>query len=247
MNEQETIAFYVAADNQELLNKIYHLMEGKGMVGVKDGYGHFHYLVDGRKGAPFVARRLEDMSRILLREAISDSHMEEANAAFYVDAVLACYPFDRSLQGYEYLRHILISVALDPSTRICLSKKLYPETARFFKVRAAQVERNIRYSLDKLKEREKTATIYDEPVIMRDGQFLYRSGQIRVLDENVPRYSNSMAISLLSNEVREMIRSDKREEKSPAEETSRPQASPIDNKTRVMRKENPPESYAQAF
>lgn len=207
-----SIAFHIAGSNAELLQNIHHLMAERGIVGLKDPAGKYHFIIDGRKGAPFAAKRIDDMARILLREQYEENEKEELNAEFYVDAVLECYCFQRTLKGYQYLRHILMNLILDPGLKGPLTKALYPLTARAFRISVSQIERNIRYCLDKLRERENgiEKDLQSEMTFCENGMGRHRVK--RVLIQGRSHYGNSEAIDALELQIRQLIRRDRCED-----------------------------------
>ena len=51
-DNQEKLAFYVAANDRDMLGKINQLLARNGCVGFTDTAGRVHYLIDGRRGVP---------------------------------------------------------------------------------------------------------------------------------------------------------------------------------------------------
>lgn len=49
-----------------------------------------------------------------------------------------------NLKGFRYAVHMIELVEKDPSLVTSLTKSLYPDTAKYFRVTAASVERNMR-------------------------------------------------------------------------------------------------------
>lgn len=208
----QSLSFHVAGNNRELLLQIQNIMSSNGYVGMKDAVGRYHYLIDGRKGAPYAAKRIREMAQSLLGSAISKDTKRELNAEFYVDAVLGCYLFDQSLRGYILLRHILLLITMQPEMMKTMSKDLYPAAARAFSITTQQVERNIRYCLEKLKENENNRNNEDMtrrlPIVFRHGFPAYQIPKQRILIEGRTRYSNSEAIRELHFQAQQLIRRD---------------------------------------
>ena len=218
----KSLGFYVAGSNTELLNRINQLMGDKGHLGVCDPQGHYHYVIDGRKGAPYAARRIEGVAQKFMRDSDRSRSEEKINAEFYVDAVLSCYAFDDSLKGFHFLRYILVQLILDPGLSTSLSKMLYPMTARHFQVATSQVERNLRYCLGKLKEREDQGITYKHkmlPLTIRKGKPVFQAVKTRVLIEGKTRYTNSEAVRVLHNQVQKLITRDLFPEMAAEEDT----------------------------
>lgn len=209
--KKQSISFYITSGNQDLLNKVNEIMASKGVLGYRDQCGRYHYIIDGSKGAPFAAMRLQEIAQIRLTEDTLDAEQVALNAEFYVDAVLSCYNFDRSLQGFFLLRYMLIQLTLDPRLRQPLSKTLYPLCAENYQCSITQVERNVRYCLQRLKERELYENKnYNSQLVFQEDCSIKAYNHFRVLDVNQPVYSNASAIRLLEREIRELIRIDKK-------------------------------------
>ncbi len=208
---EKSIAFYVVSSSKELLQKVDQLMLEKGLIGFKDPMGRYHYIVDGRKGAPYAVKRIDDMAKIILRERGRNIEAEEMNANFYVEAVLSCYKFDHSLKGYQFLKYMLVQLTLNPSLRQPLSKTLYPLVADAFNVTISQVERNVRYCLEKLKEKESEKNSKALlPLHFGERGPSLKPIKTRVLIEGAKSYSNADAIRVLESEIQKLIRLDKK-------------------------------------
>ena len=210
-NAMKSLGFYVAGSNTELLNRINQLMGDKGHLGVCDPQGHYHYVIDGRKGAPYAARRIEGVAQKFMRESDRQIKEDKFNAEFYVDAVLSCYAFDDSLKGYHFIRYILVQLTLNPALSTSLSKTLYPMTARHFQVEVRQVERNVRYCLHKLKETELLGLPHKHkmlPLMIKDGKPVFQAVKTRVLLVDKDRYKNAEAIRVLLKQVQKLIKRD---------------------------------------
>lgn len=164
-------SFYVAADDQDLLHKVSSLMRRQGLVGVVDTAGRVHYLVDGKKGAPYAFRRIIEKSGQIVIDNTEKIQSLQSRLPMAVNLVLTKYKIKPELKGYRYLRFLLLAAGLDESKLRPISKTLYPETAEHYRVKVSQVERDIRYSLGKttLKQNGYTTTasickLYDEAV-----------------------------------------------------------------------------------
>ena len=146
-DNQEKLAFYVAANDRDMLGKINQLLARNGCVGFTDTAGRVHYLIDGRRGVPYASRRiLETTGQILRDRQQQDS---ETWKYFYqvVDRTLATHGIRSKLNGYHYLRCILLAAGLGETQIRPVSKTVYPLVAEQYKVRVSQIERDIRYAL----------------------------------------------------------------------------------------------------
>lgn len=148
----EAVGFYLTSSDRDLLNKVDEIMGKQGVVGLKDALGRIHYVVDGRKGSPYAARRLGEAAMQIAneREAEGSDLVKRQTAA--IDHVLLGYRFLRTLRGYRFLRHMLQLSLADPSVLHPISKRLFPETGRHYRVSPSQVERNVRYLMDRLAD-----------------------------------------------------------------------------------------------
>ncbi len=144
---QEELAFYIMTNDHDMLSKVNQFMAQSGCVGIMDTAGRMHYLIDGRRGAPYASRRiLETADRILFdRQRSREPLVRIQNQV--VDSVLSRHGFRPELKGSQYLRCMLLIIGLDESKIKPVSKKLYPLVAEKFRVQVSQVERDIRYAL----------------------------------------------------------------------------------------------------
>jgi hypothetical protein len=141
------IGFYIASNDQDLLSHVSRIVNRCGCIGLMDTAGRVQYLVDGRKGSPFAARRIEDTASGILSEKNQQSEKLFDCVCESVDQVLAEYSLGSNLKGYRYIRHMLQLSAMDPSLLRPVSKTLYPEVAAYFKVSLSQIERDLRYMI----------------------------------------------------------------------------------------------------
>ena len=207
----QRLGFYVVGSNTELLDRINQIMGDKGHLGVCDPQGHYHYVIDGRKGAPYAARRIAGVTQKFILDAERSSKAEKFNVEFYVDSVLSCYAFDDSLKGYHFLRYMLIQLTMDPGLSTSLSKMLYPMTAQHFQVETSHVERNVRYCLLKLREMEETGLDYRHrmlPLSIEEGKPIFQAVKTRVLIEGKDRYTNAEAVRTLHKQIQKLIKCD---------------------------------------
>ena len=146
-DQSTEIAFFIAASDQEIISQVKKLMRQDGYLGVTDTAGRVHYVVDGRKGTPYASRRiLEAAGQILLDRQQSD-HSVQALIHHSVDKVMARHQIRPELNGYQYLRFMLLYTGIDHTKIKPITKTLYPQVAQRFHVRVSQVERDIRYAL----------------------------------------------------------------------------------------------------
>ncbi|MFA5585783.1 MAG: sporulation initiation factor Spo0A C-terminal domain-containing protein [Saccharofermentanales bacterium] len=152
------VGFYLVASNRELLSHVEALMNRSGVFGVLDSSGRVHYLLDGRKGSPFAARKVMTTADQLIRQTKGDARSERRRIRAVVGKVLDGYGWNRQLRGFRLLAGILSLTACDPSLLNPVSKRLYPQMAHLHGLRPHQVERNVRYLFDDLAAREAVGT-----------------------------------------------------------------------------------------
>lgn len=148
------LGFYLTSSDRDLLNKVDEIMGKQGVVGLRDALGRIHYVVDGRKGSPYAARRINEAAVSIAKEQKNEGLELAKRHTAAIDHVLLGYRFLRTLRGYRFLRHMLQLSLADPSLLHPISKRLFPETGRYYRVSPSQVERNVRYLMDRLAEDE---------------------------------------------------------------------------------------------
>lgn len=148
----DSLGFYLASSDRDLLNKVEEIMARQGVVGLRDALGRIHYVIDGRKGSPFAARRVGETATALVQADEQQKRWRDEKRYEAIDEVLLGYRFMRTLRGYRFLRYMLFVSLHDPASLHPISKRLFPETGRHYRVSPSQVERNVRYLLDRLAE-----------------------------------------------------------------------------------------------
>lgn len=144
--------FYIASSDQDMLMRVSSIVDRYGYIGLMDTAGKVHYMVDGRRGSPYAARRIREVAGRLLSD---DQAMQQDNLDRIlqsVDTVLNRELVPQHLKGYRYLRFMLHQTAADPSLLSPVTKTLYPDTAKYFRVKPAQIERDIRYAVKNSSE-----------------------------------------------------------------------------------------------
>ncbi len=145
----EKIGFYIAASEQDILAQVNRLMMRSGLVGIMDTAGRLQYILDGRRGTPFVVKRIIETTDRVIKEQTEQANPLLASLSPSADLVLAAHDIAQELKGYHYLRFILLLVGLDETRLRPISKNLYPAAAAHFRVGISQIERDIRYALHK--------------------------------------------------------------------------------------------------
>ncbi len=151
---QKEVGLYLISSNRELLNHIEKVMNRFGAFGVMDASGRVHYLLDARKGIPLVEKRFFETVTSLLEDHASNHRDYQLETQCLVDQVMSRYPFNKNLRGYRMLVTMLEMSLKEYSLLNPISKRLYPQVAKVFRVTAGQVERNVRYLLENLAAKE---------------------------------------------------------------------------------------------
>lgn len=145
----DKVGFYVAASDQEMLAQVSRLMSRSGYIGIMDTAGRMQYLIDGRRGPPYAARRIVESAGRLLGESQATYNIIRQSLTAVIDQILASHGLRTELRGYRYLRYILMQAGQNETLLRPICKTLYPAAATQFHVSCAQVERDIRYALHK--------------------------------------------------------------------------------------------------
>lgn len=144
--DPDSIGFHITSGDNELLTQVRKHLQRNGYLAISDTAGRLHYIMDGTRGVPYAARRvLESVER--LAQASDRTRLQtERYLPEVVDSVLDRLGFRNELKGRTFLRDILTKTAPDERQVNPSCKIIYPETAEFFHVSAAHVERDIRYA-----------------------------------------------------------------------------------------------------
>ncbi|MDD2426823.1 MAG: sporulation initiation factor Spo0A C-terminal domain-containing protein [Eubacteriales bacterium] len=151
------IGLYLISSNRELLNHIEKIMNRYGAFGVMDASGRVHYLLDARKGIPLAEKKFYQTITTLLEDHSHEQMNYQLETQKLVNKVLSRYHFNQDLRGYRVLFTMLELGLKDYSLLNPISKRLYPQVAKIFRVTAPQVERNVRYLFEDLAISEAAA------------------------------------------------------------------------------------------
>jgi hypothetical protein len=147
--QKSELGFYIATNDQDILRQINNIMQRSGYFGLMDTAGRLHYVVDGRRGVPFASRRIIEATDRLLLDHQTITSPILSGLCLYVDPILTGHGIKPELKGYQYLRCLLLLAGLDETRLRPISKTLYPDVAKQYGVSINQVERDIRYALER--------------------------------------------------------------------------------------------------
>lgn len=147
---KDEIGIYLVCNDGSLLSVVNQLMKRKGFVSVSDTAGRQHYIIDARMNPMLAARKFEELvftddgaGYDYISERLG--YMDELDSA--ISIVLSEREFDRTLAGTKLLTKVLRSLVSNGETTNF--KKLYTEAGKKYDMNSQQVERNIRYAIQK--------------------------------------------------------------------------------------------------
>ena len=138
---------YIVCSDKGLLDKINTMLKFKGVIGVADAEGKYHYFVDGRKT---FAKVVTEVDEIVSNNAENiELDAPESLVVSAVRAVLIYYDFDMSLIGTTAIYEILSRMVFYRDVYYHGVRQLYAIAADRLKLSYEQTERDIRYSVRK--------------------------------------------------------------------------------------------------
>ncbi|MCQ2466347.1 MAG: sporulation initiation factor Spo0A C-terminal domain-containing protein [Clostridia bacterium] len=147
---QDEIGIYLVSNDKALLSVVNQLMKKKGLVSVADTAGRQHYVIDARINPMLAARKVEE----LIFGSDGEAYEELSERLGCVDKldsaisyVLSEREFDRTLAGTKLISRLLRRLVKTGETTNF--KKLYLEAGKRYDMTPQQVERNIRYAIQK--------------------------------------------------------------------------------------------------
>ncbi|HBP38664.1 MAG TPA: hypothetical protein DD640_07990, partial [Clostridiales bacterium] len=111
--DSDKICFYIAASDQDLLTQVNRLMVRSGYIGIMDTAGRLQYVLDGRRGSPYVTRRILETTGRILRDQADQAEPAQHYLSQAADQVLADHAIAPELKGSCYLRHLLLQAGQD--------------------------------------------------------------------------------------------------------------------------------------
>ena len=144
---------YVICSDKALLDKINKMLKRQGVLGVTDGEGKLHYMIDARKNKSSAARQVNEFVQAFkehmmtsvsadISDEIMETLIEEA-----IDEAFDFYGFDRTLFGSKVLRYMVRYCLYGGNTENRNLKELYSRAGSDLNMTTQQIERNVRYSI----------------------------------------------------------------------------------------------------
>ena len=148
---------YIVCSDKNLLDKINTMLKRQGIVGVTDGEGRLHYMIDARKNTNNAVRQVNEFVKSSQEHLVSNPRTSaEKNIASdileeSIDDVMNFYCMDKTLMGTKVvvylLRHAILFGGFDKRN----VKELYLAAGWDLNLTYAQIERNVRYAFSKSK------------------------------------------------------------------------------------------------
>ncbi len=146
----DEIGIYIVCDDAKLLGVINQMLRKNGLMSISDTAGRHHFLIDARSNPCFATQCIkklllsqdEEDKANLLNPGPNDPPLESA-----INSVLTEHGFDKTLIGTSLMMSLLKYLYVT-GVRVHY-KKIYSEVGKIYGMSAGQVERNIRYSLQK--------------------------------------------------------------------------------------------------
>ncbi|MCQ2515627.1 MAG: hypothetical protein MJ094_02030 [Saccharofermentans sp.] len=139
---------YVVCSDDFLLNKINGMLRVKGVIGISDAEGKFHYFIDGRKNLGRTVARIDQI--VSDSTALIRAEIESGNAvAEIVKALLVYYDFDLTLIGTIAIQEIIYRMVIDKAVYFYSMRELNSIAQDILRLTYEQVERDIRYAVRK--------------------------------------------------------------------------------------------------
>ncbi|MCR5593960.1 MAG: hypothetical protein K6F79_09480 [Saccharofermentans sp.] len=142
----ETGIFVVCSD-KALLDSINSMLKNKGVIGVSDAEGKYHYFVDGRKNKSKVPSKVNDIvvnSFYELEDDIPDTMIISVLKSILID-----YDFDLSLIGTSAIFEIVRKMVRYRDVYYHGVRELLMIAGENLCLSYAQTERDIRYAVRK--------------------------------------------------------------------------------------------------
>lgn len=143
----QDVAFHLTSSDRELVEKVSSIMKRNGHLSFSDSMGNEHYLLDGRRGVPFLTKNIDSVTKRLLAKTKDDYEKMRPYFTSSIDTVLEMSNLPKRLKGYRYVKYMLYRLIEDDSLISPLSKTIYPELCELYNCTSYQVERDIRYAI----------------------------------------------------------------------------------------------------
>lgn len=151
----KSFEFYVSSGNKDLMRHLNEIMQKQGYLGLADGGGKMHYVVDGSgnlyQSANVITGILKEQTQKfgISEQDYSQQYWRKRIQIKAVEKILHAYHLNPSLKGYGYIRSIILAVLEKEPQIVFPDKEIYMEVAQLHGTGRKQLDRVIRYSLSK--------------------------------------------------------------------------------------------------
>ena len=136
---------YIACTDRSMLETINSMLGRKGLIGVSDAEGKFHYIVDGRKSSKRAASRIIEI--VTANASMIEDEMPDKQLTNILKSVLIFYDFDMTLIGTSAIFEIVRRMVIYRDLYFCAMRELYGFAGEILGLSYYQVERDIRYAV----------------------------------------------------------------------------------------------------
>lgn len=148
----QDIGFYFASSDRELIEKVSTIMKRNGHMSFSDSMGREHYLLDGRSGVPILTRNIDSVTKRIVNKNKDDYEKIRPFFSVAIDKTMEMSGLSNQLKGFRYIKFILFRLIEDDSLVSPISKTIYPSLCEIYHCTPYQIERDIRYAIQKTKK-----------------------------------------------------------------------------------------------
>ncbi len=138
---------FIACNDRALLDTINSMMGRRGVVGIADAEGKFHYIVDGRKNTKAAISKISDI--VSGSAKIIEDEVPDVLVTSVLKTVLVFYDFDLTLIGTSAIFEIVRRMVIYRDFYFSAVRELYAVVGDILGLSYDQIERDIRYSIKK--------------------------------------------------------------------------------------------------
>lgn len=136
---------YIACDDRTLLETINAMLGRKGMIGVSDAEGKFHYVVDGRRSSRKAASRIIEI--VTASASLIEDEIPDIQVTSLLKNTMVFYDFDMTLIGTSAIFEIVRRMIIYRDMYFSSMRELYSFAGELLGLTYYQVERDIRYAV----------------------------------------------------------------------------------------------------
>ena len=138
---------YIACNDRALLDTINTMMGRRGIVGISDAEGKFHYIVDGRKNSKKAISKIDDI--VSHSATVIEDEVPDIMITSVLKTILVFYDFELTLTGTCAIFEIVRRMVIYRDLYFSAVRQLYAVAGDILGLSYGQIERDIRYSIKK--------------------------------------------------------------------------------------------------